>query len=400
MRRIMKLIKYCVLSKTSLCMSLILILLPTMYSCSMGTISKMVTENDTYKTMGWLNVIEGDKTPISGYSRLQDLMKISTGSELRNHINLYGLPDYIKVMDDTFELEMIYLKDGYVYTFADDGFFSLYKIRERVKYSDYAGGLPSEIHNELIKHQVNANMTSNVPVSQPSAPTPVPSIKTEKRIALVIGNSNYQDAPLKNPIYDANDLSNVLSLLGFSVMTRTNVNRQEMEQAINEFFYQMQNGDVALFYFSGHGTEIEGMNYLIPVREQIESASDIRYKAINAGYVLGKMEDSTNRTNIMILDACRNNPFKGLRAFGGGLTAMESPLGTFIAYATAPGTVAFDGTDRNGIYTKHLLKAMQIKGLPIEQVFKYVLRGVEEETSRRQIPWISSSLRNDFYFNP
>ena len=108
------------------------------------------------------------------------------------------------------------------------------------------------------------------------------------------------------------------------------------QEVINEFFKQIQNGDVALFYFSGHGSQVQGENYLLPVGEHIQSESDIRYKAVNAGYILGKMEESGNRTNIMILDACRNNPFKSVRSLSKGLTIMEAPGGTFIAYATAP----------------------------------------------------------------
>ena len=146
--------------------------------------------------------------------------------------------------------------------------------------------------------------------------------------------------------------------------------------------------------------QVQGENYLLPVGENIRSESDVRYKAVNAGYILGKMEESGNRTNILILDACRNNPFKSFRSLTKGLTVMNAPGGTFIAYATAPGTVASDGTERNGTYTKHLLEAIQIKGSAIEQAFKRVLNNVEKETQGKQIPWTSSSLREDFYFNP
>ena len=223
-----------------------------------------------------------------------------------------------------------------------------------------------------------------------------------KRIALLIGNSAYQEVPLKNPVNDAKDMAEALDSLQFNVITKFNLNQREreMEEVINEFFKQIQNGDVALFYFSGHGSQVQGENYLLPVGEHIQSESDIRYKAVNAGYILGKMEESGNRTNIMILDACRNNPFKSVRSLSKGLTIMEAPGGTFIAYATAPGKVALDGTERNGVYTKYLLEALRIKGMPIEQAFKSVLKNVEKETNGQQIPWTASSLREDFSFNP
>jgi len=197
-------------------------------------------------------------------------------------------------------------------------------------------------------------------------------------------------------------MAEALDSLQFNVITKFNLNQREreMEEVINEFFKQIQNGDVALFYFSGHGSQVQGENYLLPVGEHIQSESDIRYKAVNAGYILGKMEESGNRTNIMILDACRNNPFKSVRSLSKGLTIMEAPGGTFIAYATAPGKVALDGTERNGVYTKYLLEALRIKGMPIEQAFKSVLKNVEKETNGQQIPWTASSLREDFSFNP
>ena len=132
----------------------------------------------------------------------------------------------------------------------------------------------------------------------------------------------------------------------------------------------------------------------------MRSETDVRYKAVNAGLILGKMEESRNRTNIFILDACRNNPFKGFRSLNKGLTMMDAPVGTFIAYATAPGSVAADGTDRNSPYAKHLMQALKGKGIPIEEVFKQVLREVRKETEGKQIPWTASSLQDDFWFNP
>ena len=139
---------------------------------------------------------------------------------------------------------------------------------------------------------------------------------------------------------------------------------------------------------------------MIPVAGSIETETDVRYGAVNAGFILGKMEESRNRTNIFILDACRNNPFRGFRSMSKGLSMMDAPVGTFIAYATAPGSVAADGSDRNSPYAKHLVQAIKNKGVTIEQVFKQVLREVRKETGGKQIPWTASSLQDDFYFCP
>ena len=227
------------------------------------------------------------------------------------------------------------------------------------------------------------------------------SVEDQRRIALVIGNSDYKVGPLRNPVNDAQDISGVLRTLGFTVQTRINVNHLEMEEAVNKFVQEIQNGDVALFYFSGHGIQAKGENYLIPIGAPIQSETDVRFKTLNAGLVLGKMEESRNRTNIVILDACRNNPFKGLfRSPSTGLSKMDAPKGTFVAYATSPDSVAADGTERNSPYTKHLMEALTVKDIPIEQAFKLVARGVNKETGGQQTPWISSSLLDDFYCNP
>jgi TPR repeat protein len=227
------------------------------------------------------------------------------------------------------------------------------------------------------------------------------AIRDQRRVALVIGNGSYGVGPLRNPAHDAEDLSSVLQTLGFAVQTKINVNLREMEEAINRFVREIQNGDVALFYFSGHGVQVKGENYLIPLGDSITSEADVRYKTVNIGLVLGKMEESRNRANIVILDACRNNPFKGLfRSPSMGLSKMDAPIGTFIAYATSPDSVAADGTGRNSPYTRHLIEALKVKDIPIELAFKRVARAVYRETGGQQTPWISSSLLDDFYCNP
>ncbi|MFC1534139.1 caspase family protein [Thermodesulfobacteriota bacterium] len=220
-------------------------------------------------------------------------------------------------------------------------------------------------------------------------------------LALVIGNSDYEIAPLTNPVNDAKDIMTALKNLEFDVIYRCNANQLEMEDAIRDFGKRLREFEVGLFYFAGHGIQVGGRNYLIPVDAKIETESDVKYESVDAGRVLGKMEDAENDLNIVILDACRDNPFaRSFRTQSGGLAKMDAPKGSLIAYATAPGSVASDGTGRNGIYTKHLLKYMREPGLPIENVLKKVRIGVMEETGDKQVPWESSSLRGDFYFKP
>jgi hypothetical protein len=239
----------------------------------------------------------------------------------------------------------------------------------------------------------------SLPVSAPPQDSRGLVVKSE-RMALVIGNGAYQTAPLKNPVNDAEDLSKVLSSMGFKVSLHKNVDKRTMEESIRNFGRQLKSGGVGLFYFAGHGMQVEGQNYLIPVNAKIESESDIKYEAVDAGMVLGKMEDAGNQLNIVILDACRNNPFsRSFRNAAAGLARMDAPTGSLIAYSTAPGAVAADGAERNGIFTKHLIKHLAAPNLTVEQVLKKVRIDVAAETNQRQIPWESSSLMGEFYFS-
>jgi ankyrin repeat protein len=228
------------------------------------------------------------------------------------------------------------------------------------------------------------------------------STTVAKKVALIMGNKDYPDTPLMSPVNDAQDISRSLTRLGFTVTTKTNLNQKDFEEAIRQFSREIKDADVALFYFSGHGCQVKGENYLVPVGYVCQSEADIRFKTVNAGFVLEQMDQQKDRDriNIIILDACRNNRFKGFKSLSRGLTAMDAPSGTFIAYATAPGTEALDGRGRNSVYTKHLLAAIEAKGLAIEQAFKTVTRKVKEETDNKQVPWISSSLIKEFWFDP
>ncbi|MBI9084218.1 MAG: SUMF1/EgtB/PvdO family nonheme iron enzyme [Desulfobacterales bacterium] len=223
----------------------------------------------------------------------------------------------------------------------------------------------------------------------------------DQRLALVIGNGAYRSVPLKNPVNDATDVAAKLEKFGFRVVLRTDVGRKAMEGAIRQFGRDLLKGGLGLFYFAGHGMQVDGRNYLIPVDAQIETESDVRFESVDAGRVLGKMEDAQNGMNIVILDACRDNPFaRSARSGSKGLARMDAPRGSIIAYATAPGAVAADGFGRNGIYTKHLLANIDTPGLSIETVFKNVRIGVIGETGDKQVPWESSSLTGDFSFSP
>jgi hypothetical protein len=226
------------------------------------------------------------------------------------------------------------------------------------------------------------------------------AVPAEPRTALVIGNGAYGEFPLKNPANDARDMAAKLRELGFQVIERLDADRQTLRQALRDFEQQLrQQRGVGLFYYAGHGVQLKGQNYLIPVGVDIRQEFEIPDEGVDADAVLRAMESAGNGLNIVILDACRNNPFA--RSLGSrGLARMEGPVGTFIAYATAPGSISKDGTGRNSPYTQNLLAAMSTPGLSLEQVFKQVLVGVERETGGSQVPWVASSLRGEFYFLP
>ncbi len=189
-----------------------------------------------------------------------------------------------------------------------------------------------------------------------------------------------------------------LNSLGFKVVSKINVNKKEMRDAINQFGIEIRAGGVGLFYYAGHGIQSGGRNYLIPVNADIQSKGDVEDEAVSVDQVLSRMGDARNRMNIVILDACRNNPFSSFRSASRGLTQLVAPSGTFIAYATAPGSVAEDGDGTNGIYTQALLKEIQVPGAQLEDVFKNVLSAVKNQTGGNQVPWISSSVEGQLYF--
>jgi len=223
----------------------------------------------------------------------------------------------------------------------------------------------------------------------------------ELRIALVIGNSAYSSGPLKNPVNDATAMAAMLKKLGFSVTLQKNAKQQEMDESIRDFGKQLKRTrGVGLFYYAGHGIQIGGVNYLLPVNARIEKESDVRFQSVNADIVLAEMENAENELNIVILDACRDNPFsRSFRNSARGLAIISNaPSGTFISYSTGANQVARDGEGKNSPYTKALLENMDKQGLSINNVFMRVRSKVKKETG--QIPWELSSLEGDFFFVP
>jgi uncharacterized caspase-like protein/formylglycine-generating enzyme required for sulfatase activity len=228
------------------------------------------------------------------------------------------------------------------------------------------------------------------------------SAAAETRIALVIGNSDYSSGPLPNPANDAKMIGETLGNLGFEVIARRNADQNTMKRAIQEFGARLEKAGpaaVGLFYYAGHGVQLNGRNYLIPTTAQIDREGDVEIEAVSADWVIEQMRYARNRLNIVILDACRNNPFtRSMRSVDHGLATMDAPAGILIAYSTAPGAVAADGSGRNSPYTEALSQAMRDLHEPVEQIFKHVRVGVMSATSGKQVPWESSSLTGDFYF--
>ncbi len=229
------------------------------------------------------------------------------------------------------------------------------------------------------------------------------SLQAEERLALVIGNSVYSTiSPLDNPVRDARLLGGALERQGFAVTLLIDSNQTEMKRGISQFGRDLRNAGkdaTGLFYYAGHGVQSFGSNYLLPVDVALSDAADLDLVGIEAQSILRQMFSARNKTNIVILDACRNNPFTNVPEFNeSGLAEMKAPTGTFLAYATAPGGVALDGLDGNSPFTQAIVAEIDKPGLPIEQMFKQVRVAVLETTDGQQTPWDSSSLTSNFMF--
>jgi hypothetical protein len=231
------------------------------------------------------------------------------------------------------------------------------------------------------------------------------SAHAEKRIALVVGNSAYQNITrLENPSNDAKLMAETLSGLGFTLIggrAQLDLDKAALDSDVQSFGQQIQGADVALFYYAGHGVQVNGSNYLVPVGANPTREADVDFQMVDINLVLRQMQGSGTRLNMVILDACRNNPFgaRGLRSADGGLAQMRAPEGTLISYATQPGSVAQDGSDGHSPYTKALAATIKQAGLDIFQTFNQVGLAVKRETGGSQQPWVSSSpIDGAFYF--
>jgi uncharacterized caspase-like protein len=259
------------------------------------------------------------------------------------------------------------------------------------------------------KIKLNVSSTLNGPFTfNPSGSTspslaavpiaPSPAGTRENRVALVIGNSKYESSPLLNPVNDASDMAKALQAAGFKVSMVKDGTTRQMRQAIRQFGNDLRRADAGLFYFAGHGVQVRGNNFLVPVGEELASEADVEDFGIDASYVLRTMEESQVKVSIMILDACRDNPYTRVsRSSARGLAQMIAASGTLIAFATAPGSTAADGNGRNGLYTAHLLQSMKEGDGDVLKIFQRTRAAVMKSSSGRQVPWESTSLVGDFY---
>ena len=232
------------------------------------------------------------------------------------------------------------------------------------------------------------------------------------RVALVIGNAGYKVGALKNPINDARAIAGSLRNMGFEVTQREDTSLRDMIESLRQFSVQGQNAEVRVVYYAGHGLQVKGRNYLLPVDTEIRAEDDVPGKSADLNEFLNRLSSIKNGINVVILDACRNNPSSGVEIVGpdgrrlkfrgatpSGLARVEAPLGTMVAFSTAPDGVALDNPqEKNSLFAKHLLAQMQEPGLPVEILFKRVRLAVASETNRVQVPWESSSLTGDFCF--
>lgn len=224
----------------------------------------------------------------------------------------------------------------------------------------------------------------------------------EQRVALVIGNSNYQSAPvLANPDDDANSMAKLLNEAGFEVVSATDLTRADMVKVMQDFSNRVAArgpNTVAMVYYAGHGIQVAGENYLIPVDAKITAPADLASQTVRLVDMMGTLETIPSRMRIVVLDACRNNPFPQINDAGRGLAIVDAPTGSIVGYSTAPGSEAQDGSNGHSPYTQAFLKVAREPNLPIEQLFKRVRLEVNNTTDGQQIPWESSSLTSDFYF--
>lgn len=273
------------------------------------------------------------------------------------------------------------------------------------------------MNNILVEVANSAGMTSETktvrylnrqeettPKPQPK-PNSVNNTSTQRRLALVIGNASYQYVDkLAKTTNDASDIATKLRQFGFTVIEKQNLSQVEFNRAISDFGQKASGYDVSLFYYAGHAIESDGINYLIPTDAKVEQKVDLMTKCVNANFILESLQDAKSKTNIIVLDACRDNPFKASwarsrGASGGGLAHMEGSDGTYFMFATSPGKEAYDGNNRNSPFTSAFLTSLdRSANLPLELFAKQVVRLTLQNSNSTQRPWIAGSLLGDFYF--
>lgn len=221
------------------------------------------------------------------------------------------------------------------------------------------------------------------------------------RYALLIGNGNYQTYPLKNPGNDTKDMARKLKKIGYKVTVARDLTKKNFRDTVSVFYSSIEEeGAVSIFYYAGHAMQLDNVNYLIPVDTSFDSRSDIENQSYSMKSLLRVLKRSNSEQNIIILDACRSNPFRNeLSSLDRGLAPVEAPPGTLVAYATEPGSTAADGKGRNGIYTGALLEHIE-RAETAEALFRKVRKDVLKATRGRQTPWEHSSLIDTFYFAP
>jgi len=253
----------------------------------------------------------------------------------------------------------------------------------------------------VVRAAVAALAALLAPMAQAQAMRGV-SLVEEQRIALVIGNAAYKHNPLDNPVNDARLIAGTLQKAGFTVTLKENLDRQGMFAAMRQFGDQLTENTVAVLFYAGHGMQLRDRNFMIPVDAEFRREEDIMIHGVDLGFVLDSMSKAKSRVNVVILDACRDNPFPGRSTAAQGLAQMDAPIGTFLAFATAPGKKAPDnaGNGINSVYSAHVARNMLARGLPVELMFKRVREGVVRDTGQLQVPWEHSSLQGEFAFVP
>ena len=248
-------------------------------------------------------------------------------------------------------------------------------------------------------------VSQRIPAENISPIVDVSTSNVQKRVALVIGIKSYTMVPpLGNTLNDAMDMSALLKKKGFEVIELYDPKtKRDIRDGVIQFVEALEGDEssVGMMYYSGHGMQVEGNNYLIPAEADLQLKADVEDQCMNVNYILRAMEEYENQLNIIILDACRNNPFRSFSRSGErGLSMVDAPKGSYIVYATKPGDTASDGTGRNGLFTSKLLKYIDEPGNSLEDVFKKVAADVSDESGDRQRPWISSDFTGNFYFTP